>query len=210
MKTKTIASKFLPISAALAVAALLTLSASAKADVPVQFSGGNGTPITLTLTSPISYTITAAASSGNAPGFVIANTGDIFSNPFPALTVTGNITFSINGGGSFTLDTGNISSGHTYGDVTSNDLFFYNLSSQPGVSVGDVVTLSTGYLTTTTNVAGTGITGDYSTFVSDDNLNQISYDGVTAVPEPSAFALLGLAGVGFFFFRKRPLAKAVR
>ena len=184
--------------AAAILSLLIFLGVSANGQADLSFSGGNGSPMTMTLNMSVSYTITADATA--APFFIFEDVGDIFGiNP---TAVTGTITFTINGGSPFTLDT--MDSGYTAGSVTPNDLFIYP-SMQPGLSIGDVVVLNLGSLTTTSNVnAAPPSNGLYGTFIANgDNGNQISGAGV-AVPEPATSALLlGFGGLAYVVRRIR-------
>lgn len=200
----TKSTKFIPLTVALAAAALFAIGSHAKADVPAEFTGNNGNNFSITLTSPVSYTITTTSPSGSSPRFIFQNTGDIFSGS--TFDAHGNMTFSINGGTSNVIV--GIGTGSTGGGVSSNDLFFYG--NPTGLSIGDIVTLSAGTpLTAYTNgTVPPPPNGNYRTFIADSQLNVISKDGVTAVPEPSAFLLFGIGGLALLFFRKRLIHSA--
>lgn len=183
--------------AAAILSLLIFLGVSANGQADLSFSGGNGSPITMTLNMSVSYTITANA--GTAPIFIFEDVGNIFGGA--AATVTGTITYTINGGSPFSLDYMN--SGVTVGSVTPNDVYVAS-NSFPGVSIGDVVVLNLGSLTTTSNVAAAPPSnGLYSTFISDGSGDQISTAGV-AIPEPATSALLlGFGGLAYVARRIR-------
>lgn len=89
------------------------------------------------------------------------------------------------------------------------DLYFYgpDLFNEPGwLQAGDVVTLWAGTLTTMDSFAFAPPTGvEFSTFLFDNwpNLNRISADGVSTVPEPSALGLVALALASLALTRRR-------
>src|SRR5947207_16012996 len=56
-----------PWFAATAVAITAISFAAQASAVPVSFSGGGGTPLALTFSEPVTYQITLAAATGNAP-----------------------------------------------------------------------------------------------------------------------------------------------
>lgn len=172
---------------------------AANAQANLVFSGGNGTPLTLNLTTPVTYTLTGSGVSNSAPFFIIQNFGNPFNNALPA--VTGSITFRINGGAVQTLT--NINTGFVGTGVTTSDAYLYGSSSLPGVNAGAVITLTSGTLTTTGNIAAAPPTsGAFTTYVaaatSSSTLTRISPNGVavTAAPEPASVALVGVGCVG--------------
>jgi hypothetical protein len=192
MKTKLLTVKFLP--KLLAVMALTALSGIPRAiAVPVTFSGGSGAPLSFTLTDPVTYLVTA--NGALAPLFVFQNVGDLFSNSFPS--VTGNITFTINAGSPQSI--AEINSGVNGGAITANDVYFFG--SLPGVSIGDTVILSSGTLTTSSNVAAAAPPGGmYNTFIIDGFLGlPLSGPGVSAsVPDSFSTLWLSLPLTGMF------------
>ena len=204
MKIKS--SKFIPMTVALAAAALFAIGFQAKADVPVEFSGGNGSPLTFTLTSPVSYTITTTPQTGSA-FFIFQNVGDLTSNNNDGVfSVTGNIKFSINSGTPYVI---NEVYNNVNGVLTVNDLELFN-GSYPQFSIGEVVTLTSGTFTTTTSVSvAPPESQNYRTFMAGGApAMPVSTDGAQAVPEPSAFLLFGLGGLALLFFRKRLISVA--
>lgn len=182
--------------AALTLLGIAALPHTAQAQANLTFSGGSGSPLTMTLTAPLNYTITSAAS--NAPLFVFQGVG----NPFLTVgwSVTGTVTFSINGGVARTVTF--INSGAARGNVAANDV--YIAGSLPGVAVGDTVLLSAGALTTTSNIAAAApANGAYSSFVaSSTTALKISTFGSSA-PEPGTLVLLALGMVGGVIARRR-------
>jgi len=183
------------------------LSTSAHAVASMSFSGGNRAPLTFTLNQPVEYTITTTPTFP-APEFVFRDFGFLFSEE-SANSVSGTMTYSVNGGSPLKLD--KVSS-HYYnvgGDVRSL-LYFWgpNLVDPAGwLHAGDVVTIWSGELTTTDPVAlAPPSNGDFSTFMSEFQ-GVISTDGVTVspVPEPETYALMlaGLAVVGAAAKRRR-------
>lgn len=178
------ATRGLSLLAAL-VAVAAGLGSALAADPSLTFSGGTDSPLTINLDTPVTYV--ATVSSGSAPAFIFQNVGDLYSGVF---TVTGNITYSINGG------TANAITGIQWNfhnnDVTANDFIMY--PDFVTVNAGDTVTLSAGSITTSSSLTGaiTPPSGSYASFIA-------SQDGVklgsgSAVPEPAPLAL-GLAGL---------------
>ncbi len=170
----------------LAASALLASASHVRAQANLSFSGGNNAPFVLTLNTPVQYVINAALTS-NAPFFIFKNVG----NPLGGQTsVSGSISFSINGGPAQTIMSEN--SGAAIGNISTNDLFFFGPFSALGI--GNVITLTAGTITTNTSVAGAPPAGgSFTTFLTDANGVQVSTTGI-AVPEPTTWALLGLGG----------------
>lgn len=182
------------VVAALGLGALFTAAPSAHAQANLTFTGGNNAPLTLSLASPITYTVTATAPAQNGPGFVLQGVGNLFGSSF--FSLTGNISFRVNGGTVRTIDL--ITSGQTNGAVTPTDVYFFS-SALPGVNNGDVVTLTAGTVTTIGDVtAATPSAGSFTTFLSGQDLARVSNNGVaiTAAPEPGSVALVGVGFVG--------------
>ena len=190
----------LSLALAAAVLGLATLGAAhARAQASLTFSGGLGTPLTLTLNAPVTYAITAAGANGNAPLFDFQGVGNVFVN----LTVSGTVTFTINGGAAQTFT--KINSGFANGSVAAADAYIYG--ALPGVAVGNTVVLTAGTLTTSGNFAGAPPAGgSFPTFVFDGFGTKLdAVNGVSVVPEPSTWALLGVgvAGLGVVTLRRR-------
>ena len=186
-------------------AAGLAAASSARAQALLAFSGGNGTPLTLTLNAPISYTVTRAGATLNAPYFDFQGVGNVFSSRY---NLGGTITFTINAGAAQGF--GTLASGFSAGSEAATDAYLYG--SMPGVAVGNTVTLNAGTLTTTGNFAGAPPAGgSFQTFLFDGNGNKLdAVNGVAGpVPEPSTWALLGVgAGALGFDLRRRRVAHA--
>ena len=201
MKTKTF--KIVPKLFSVAVVAALSFVPRANA-VSVTFSGGSGTPLSFTLADPITYLITANATT--APFFIFQNTGNFGSD-----LVTGDITFTINAGSPESIN--QLDSGVAAGAVTSNDAFLRG-ATFPGVSIGDTVILSAGTVTTTSPVAAAAPpSGMYNTFISDGNGIPVSGPGtssvVPGVPDSLSTLWLSLPLTGMFAVarrRRRPAA----
>lgn len=175
----------LMFSLALAALTIVFPQRSAHAQANLTFTGGNGTPLTITVLNPITYTISSA--DAVAPIFVFQGVGNPFGNT--NTTVTGTVTVSINGGLAQPLF--EMNSGRSGGVIDINDIITYD--GVPGVSVGDIVTLSAGTITSTNNVTGTIPTnGLYNTFVVSNGALRLSPNGVIAsnAPEPGTLALL--------------------
>ena len=139
----------------------------------------------MTLINPVVYTVTQNGGFNNAPSFLFDAVGGA-SLGYPS--ATGTITFSINGGSAQALNI--VNQGIAENDLTADD--FYTYGSAPGVSIGDVVTLSSGTLTTTPNIASPPPTsGTFTTFLADGSGRRISANGVAA-PEPGTLPLVGM------------------
>jgi hypothetical protein len=180
-------------------AAIVISCAPQVSAVPVTFSGGSGTPLSFTLSEPVTYLITASVPFGGAPFFILQNVG---SNIFPtsAPLLTGDITFTINGGPPISIG---VITQAVAGVVTVNDLLFWapdgpnTVNAIPGVSIGDTIVLSTGTLTTTSDVvAPAPPSGVFNTFITDGNGNLIS--APSSVPDSLSTLWLGLPLAGMF------------
>lgn len=179
----------------LVVGALLASAACSHAAVILSFTGGNNAPLSVTIGGAVSYTVNAALTS-NAPFFVFKNVGNALLGQ---RAISGNISFSINGGPNQLVSTGN--SGAAIGNIAANDLYIFGPFS--ALVIGDVVTLSAGTVTTNTNIAGAPPSGgSFTTILTDGNGVQVATAGV-AVPEPTTWALLGLGCTGWLGLRRR-------
>jgi hypothetical protein len=172
------------------------LCASVRGQANLSFSGGSGSPLSMTLSQSVNYVMTSTIFT--TPTFLFDEVGNVFGDNIH--NVTGNITFSINGGAPQSFS--GMNSGITFQSSTANDLYIFD--SVASFTIGDIVTLNAGTLTTTTSVTGAApAAGSFTTWVTDDLAGQISSNGV-AVPEPSIGALLALAGVTCALIRLRP------
>jgi hypothetical protein len=192
VKRKNLSKILFGLAAALAISCAPQVSA-----VPVTFSGGSGTPLSFTLTEPVTYLITANSPFGSAPFFILQNVG---SNIFPtsAPFLTGDITFTINGGSPISIGqiTQIVDFGFPIGVLTVNDLLFW-VPDLPGVSIGDTIVLSAGTLTTTSDVvAPAPPSGVFNTFITDGNGNLIS--APSSIPDSFSTLWLGLPLAGMF------------
>ena len=194
VKHKNLSKIFFGLAAAVAISCAPQVSA-----VPVTFSGGSGTPLSFTLTEPVTYLITASVPFGGAPFFILQNVG---SNIFPtsAPLLTGDITFTVNGGSPISIG---VITQAVAGVVTVNDLLFWapdgpnTVNAIPGVSIGDTIVLSAGTLTTTSDVvAPAPHSGVFNTFITDGNGNLIS--APSSVPDSLSTLWVGLPLAGMF------------
>ena len=178
------------LAAALTLLLLAALPGRAHAQADLTFSGGNGAPLSLELNAPVTYVVTAAPAFGS-PQFDLQGVGDVFGGNTGGLSLSGTITFTINGGAAQTLST--IRSGFINGNVAATDASLFG--AEPGVAVGNTVVLDAGTLTTTGNFAGAPpASGSYPTFLVDAYGQRLDVVNGVAAPEPSTWALLGLGG----------------
>jgi hypothetical protein len=169
----------------LSIVAAFAFASSAYAGmVQVDFSGGSGTPLTITLPQPVSYTVVNFPTVGNAT-FVFQGTGNMFSGSIGA---SGSLSFTQNAGALIPIDG---AQQFNQADTTLNDLAFYNQTFF-GLNHSDVILLSAGSVTTTSNIAAPAPpSGLYSTFLTDGASREMG-EG-TAVPEPTTLMLFALA-----------------
>lgn len=189
---------FFAASSALSLFALTLAAPAAQAQADLSFTGGGGSPLQFTLASPVSYTITTAASS--PLNFLFDGVADSIITAVP---LVGSITYSVGGGPDQTINF--LLTGLAFGDVTANDIMISGPASE-NVSVGTVVVLKAGSMTTAGNYNGaTPTSGSSITTFIVANTVRISSNGVevqaSAAPEPGTLALLALGGL--------PLAGAV-
>jgi len=181
------------------------------------FSGGGGTPFVISWTTPITYTLTSSTeNSGVNPYFVFQSISGI-ETPVPVDTVGdipgGGPTYSSTGAGAGdgTQTINSFFTTNAHGMVGDEDVVF-RATSDTTVSyltMGDVISLTTGHLQTSTNFSGTMPTnGYYNTFITDASY-QPNLGSGSAVPEPSAYALIaGAVMLGFATWRRRKQAAA--
>lgn len=189
--------KFTPRGLALAATAAVLATGSAQAAVTAQFTGGNGTPLSLTLADPIVFVVGPGVSEYvNQVVFVFdaASLGGAVSG-----NLTGNITYSINGGPSIPLM--GMINGVNMNSFTTDDIFIPAAPGNPvQLEAGDEITLSAGTITTLNNVTiNPSSATSFNFFVT--QASGVPIGG--SIPEPSAMALLGLGAAGFFLRRRR-------
>jgi hypothetical protein len=144
----------------------------------------------MTLPLPVTYEITAGFAGGGSPFRFV------FEDVFPSLTspgtigVTSNINFTINGGTAHPINAFS-----TFGSrVFVNEATF----SSPALSIGDIVVLSAGTLTTNANVAPPSpdtVRTDFSTFIAASitlSGGGISGPGTVSVSVPDSLSTLWL------------------
>ena len=193
-------------------------ASAARAQVYLSFTGGNGSEVVITWTSPIVYTLQSnTAISSLNPTFVfqaVSNSQTIF----PTAGAVGGIapTYTSTGAGLTdglqTINT--FSTPTTFNAVSSGDVVFYatNDTANTFLTAGDVFTLSAGSLqytgapnTSATYLGALPSNGFYNTFIVDGSSTYLTNLGNgSAVPEPSAYALLtGLGALGLVMRRRR-------
>lgn len=186
--------RFLPIGGLAAVMYSFTVASSYSA-VAMSWAGGSGAPLSVNFAAPVMFDVTTASGSGFAPIFVMVGIGNLFGNSKPDAT---GLVFSINGGLGQAITSWN--SGFVFGSVAMNDVYFYS-TALPGLSVGDVVTVTAGSLTGTTSHAGAGPSATSAEMFIIDGSNGTRI-GAVAVPEPSAMLFGGLGLLGLLLRRR--------
>lgn len=170
-----------------AIIVMITYTSAAQAQANLTFSGGNGSPLTITLEHSVTYTINNSQCAGGIPGpfFIFEEVG----NPFPGCcsSVTGGITFSINGGAAQPIT--NAQSGFTNNNVSRND--FYVLGSTTSLPTGSTIVLSPGTITTGNVPGPPPANGSYATFITNSNLAQCSNNGVSAETNRASVSISG-------------------
>jgi hypothetical protein len=138
-------------------------SSSHAGNVQVNFSGGSGGPLTITLPQAVSFTVTNDTASLSA-NFVFQGVGNVLGSSVRG--AAGSMSYTTNGGSALSINSvGNFN----LGGVTTNDLTVFKNASA-GVNLGDVLVLSNGSVTTTTNVsAAAPPSGLYSAIFVDVN-----------------------------------------
>jgi hypothetical protein len=187
---------FARVTAVTALVVVASASPAVADAVQVNFSGGAGTPLTITLPQPISYTVTPFVAAV-PPAFVFKDVGNIMPGPF--LTgefgpVSGTLSYTVNGGSALSINrAGTVS----FGIVDGDDLTIGFSDDFAGVTVGDVIILSSGSVTTDFNVAAappSPALHDAIMVVAGGPVGLQLANGVP-IPEPAGFALLAFIGV---------------
>lgn len=126
----------------------------------------------------------------SSPFFLFQGTGNFLSDEANA---SGTLTFTVNGGA--TQSFSRFGTGESLGTVTPTDAVA--CGGFPGVTLGSVVVLNAGSITTNNTFAGAPpANGAYQMFLYDNGSGaRLNAAGGTTVPEPSTWALL-LAGAG--------------
>jgi hypothetical protein len=169
----------------------------------VDFSGGSGSVLTLTLNESYSFVATSNATNYGIL-FLIDSVGNICSDV--RYDITSNITLTVNG---VSHDIDFLKTGYSFNDMTADDLYILSSSIPNGtfwIYKGDVITISTGTITTTSSISGVASSGTYSVYFTDYAGNTIEVDA--AVPEPAecAFGIGALVLIPALILRRRPKA----
>lgn len=179
--------------------ALSAPAAQAQANLTFTIATNKGNSLlVMTLASPVSYTITTATSNG----YLFFVFEDITDGTPHFDIVTGNITYSLNGGPDRTINrlaTGDV----VPGVLAATDFYIYLEPQIEATSVGNVVVLKAGTLTTNANyhrptpTSGSATTFIFSRGAANADFVRVSSNGVSAAaaPEPGTLALLALGGL---------------
>lgn len=193
-----------------ALALSLVLTASAHSQAQLSFSGGMNTPLIVTLEKPLQINIEESKASDTGFYVVFADVMEPqgFSSSTPA--ANGDIVFSLNGSPLAAVNRYNvldIAGGSNYDWVPYNS----NTGWPVVFSPGDTLTLSAGTITTAypINFSMTPADGVYDVYLVTDGGQPIAAT-ITAVPEPSTYALIagGVMLAGVMIRRRQQRSKA--
>ena len=196
----------------ISVLSMALAAASAQAATQITWSGTPGsTPISITLQQSATFNITSSTTSDDFILFVIRGVQATPDSQTFVQEVNTNWTFSINGSGSYSM-TGWADNGYTSGAITANDSYIYWSSTVP-LTIGDVVTLNAGTISSTSNGPADfllGTNGSYEMFMinASSGLGGTLISGAaSSIPEPSILGLVGLS-VAFVSLRRRKPVQA--
>ncbi len=163
----------------------------------------------MTLPQSATFNITSSTNIGDFILFAMRGVQATPDNQTFAGTINTNWTFSINGSGSYSM-LGWVDNGYSSGAITANDSYTFWLSTVP-LTIGDVVTLNAGTISTTSNgpedfVLGTN--GSYDMFMisagGQGNGGTLISGAASSIPEPSIFGLVGLSFALLSIRRRMP------